>query len=123
MRRKATSPICEPRESCLRRKRRRGGFIAACRDYRVWALFVIYGTCFGIELTINNVAALYFVDYFDFFKKMDPLKAVGMAGLIASLFGLMNIFARTLGGAFGDKFGEKWGLSGRVKWAVHCPVL
>ena len=93
-----------------------GTFLEACRDYRVWALFVIYGACFGIELTINNVAALYFVDYFEYFQTMDTVKAVGMAGLIASLFGLMNIFARTLGGAFGDKFGEKWGLSGRVKW-------
>ncbi|MCB9950102.1 MAG: MFS transporter [Planctomycetaceae bacterium] len=94
----------------------RGSFLAACKDHRVWALFVIYGACFGIELTINNVAALYFLDYFAYFKEMDPLKAVGAAGLIASLFGLMNIFARTLGGVFGDRFGEKWGLSGRVKW-------
>ncbi|MFV0445285.1 MAG: MFS transporter [Planctomycetaceae bacterium] len=97
-------------------KSTKGGFLTACRDYRVWALFVIYGACFGIELTINNVAALYFVDYFDYFKQMDPLKAVGTAGMLASLFGLMNIFARTLGGAYGDRFGEKWGLSGRVKW-------
>lgn len=108
------------------RKSTKGGFLSACRDYRVWALFVIYGACFGIELTINNVAALYFLDYFEYFKQMDPLKAVGMAGLIASLFGLMNIFARTLGGVFGDRFGEKWGLSGRVKWlfmAVFCEGL
>ena len=47
---------------------------------------------------------------------MDTVTAVGTAGLIASLFGLMNIFARTLGGAFGDRFGDRWGLSGRVKW-------
>lgn len=93
-----------------------GGFLEACRDYRVWALFIIYGACFGIELTINNIAALYFVDYFDHFKQMDTVKAVGQAGLLASLFGLMNIFARTLGGVFGDRFGERWGLSGRVKW-------
>ena len=93
-----------------------GTFLEACKDRRVWALFLIYGACFGIELTINNVAALYFVDYFDYFQNMDPVQAVGSAGLIASLFGLMNIFARTLGGVFGDKFGEVWGLSGRVKW-------
>lgn len=93
-----------------------GTFLEACRDHRVWALFLIYGACFGIELTINNVAALYFLDYFDYFREMDALKAVGTAGLIASLFGLMNLFARTLGGAFGDKCGQKWGLSGRVKW-------
>ena len=93
-----------------------GTFLEACRDKRVWALFLIYGACFGIELTINNVAALYFMDYFDYFKQMDTVKAVGMAGLMASLFGLMNIFARTLGGFFGDKCGTLWGLSGRVKW-------
>lgn len=98
------------------KKQTSGTFLAACRDFRVWALFVIYGACFGIELTINNIAALYFLDYFDDFKAMDPIKAVGSAGLIAGLFGLMNIFARTLGGVFGDRFGERWGLSGRVKW-------
>ncbi len=83
-----------------------GSFLAAARDYRVWALFIIYGACFGIELTINNVAALYYHDRFGL--------SVGMAGLIAGLFGLMNVFARTLGGIFGDKFGIKFGLKGRA---------
>ena len=97
-------------------KQSKGSFIDACKDYRVWTLFLIYGSCFGIELTVNNVAALYFLDYFEEFKNMDTVKAVGYAGLIASLFGLMNIFGRTLGGYFGDRFGRTWGLSGRVKW-------
>ncbi len=104
----------------------KGSFLAACRDPRVWSLFLIYGACFGIELTINNVAALYFLDYFDYFQEMDPVKAVSTAGLIAGLFGLMNIFARTLGGVFGDRFGEKWGLKGRVRWlfiALFCEGL
>ena len=85
-----------------------GGFLAACRDYRVWALFLIYGACFGIELTINNVAALYFADYFGL--------GLTAAGITAGLFGIMNLFARTLGGAFGDRFGIHWGLKGRVMW-------
>jgi len=103
-----------------------GYFIEACKDFRVWALFVVYGACFGIELTINNVAALYFVDYFDFFKEMDTTKAVAMAGLFAGLFGLMNLFARPLGGILGDKFGVRWGLRGRVTWlfvVVFCEGL
>ena len=83
-----------------------GSFMEAAKDYRVWALFVIYGACFGIELTINNVAALYFHDRFSL--------GVGAAGLIAGLFGLMNIFARTLGGVLGDKAGIRFGLRGRV---------
>ncbi len=86
--------------------RTKGGFKAACKDKRVWALFVIYGACFGIELTINGMAALYFADYFGL--------GVKTAGLVAGLFGLMNLFARTLGGVFGDKVGMKHGLKGRV---------
>ena len=81
-------------------------FFEACKDVRVWALFVIYGACFGIELTINNIAALYYRDYFEL--------SLGTAGLVAGLFGLMNIFARTLGGLVGDKCGASWGLRGRV---------
>lgn len=103
-----------------------GTILEVCRDHRVWVLFVIYGACFGIELTINNIAALYFVDYFEYFRQLETVKAVSAAGSIAGLFGLMNIFARTLGGAFGDKFGEQWGLPGRVNWmfiALFCEGL
>jgi NNP family nitrate/nitrite transporter-like MFS transporter len=78
----------------------------AAKDPRVWALFFIYAGCFGIELTINGTAALYFTDYFE----LD----VATAGLIASLFGLMNIFARSLGGMGSDYFAKNNGLRGRV---------
>jgi NNP family nitrate/nitrite transporter-like MFS transporter len=103
-----------------------GAFLEAFRDHRVWALFVVYGACFGIELTINNVAVLYFLDYFDYFQQMDAVAALKTAGLIAGLFGLMNIFARTLGGASGDAFGSRWGLKGRAMWlfmALFCEGL
>lgn len=93
-----------------------GAFLKTCRDRRVWALFVIYGACFGIELTINNVAVLYFVETFHDFQEMNAVRALKMAGIIASLFGLMNLFARTVGGAFSDAFGSRWGLQGRVTW-------
>lgn len=79
---------------------------AVCRDYRVWVLFLAYGACFGIEITIDNIATLYFVDNFKLGLKE--------AGLIAGLFGMMNIFARALGGIFGDKAGKKFGLRGRI---------
>ncbi|MBX2832931.1 MAG: MFS transporter [Rhodospirillales bacterium] len=84
------------------------GMLAAAGDFRVWALFLVYGACFGVELTINNIAAIYFFDRFDL--------SLQTAGLIAGLFGLMNIFARTMGGAFSDKFAAKSGLSGRVRF-------
>ena len=90
------------------KKKVTGAYLNAMKDYRIWLLFIIYGACFGIELTVNNVAALYFFDYFD----------VGMvtAGLIAGSFGLMNIFARTLGGIFADNCASLWGLKGRTYW-------
>ena len=89
-----------------------GNYMQALKDPRVWVLFVIYGACFGIELTVNNVAALYFFDYFDL--------SLVAAGFVAASFGLMNIFARTLGGIFGDNFGALWGLKGRSFWLFIC---
>ncbi len=108
------------------RKESSGAFAAATKDHRVWALFVIYAACFGIELTINNVLALYFMDHYEFFQEMNAATALRTAGLAAGLFGLMNIFARTLGGAFGDAFGLRWGLKGRVMFlfmALFCEGL
>jgi len=84
----------------------KGSFWSACRDYRVWILFLAYGACFGIEITIDNIATLYFVDNFHLGLKE--------AGIIAGTFGMMNIFARALGGIFGDKAGKKFGLKGRI---------
>lgn len=90
----------------MRAKDSKGAFKEALKDYRVWGLFLIYGACFGVELTINNIAAIYYKDYFHLDLKT--------AGLIAGLFGLMNLFARSLGGFFGDRFGIRFGLKGRV---------
>ena len=39
--------------------------LEVCRARGTWLLFVAYAACFGLELTIKNVAALYFVDYFE----------------------------------------------------------
>jgi NNP family nitrate/nitrite transporter-like MFS transporter len=93
-----------------------GAFWEACRDRRVWALFLIYGACFGIELTIDNIAVLYFLDYFEYFKELDPAVALKTAGLIAGMFGGMNLFARAIGGWIADRCGNRWGFDGRVKW-------
>jgi NNP family nitrate/nitrite transporter-like MFS transporter len=83
-------------------------FSLALKDYRVWILAVMYGLCFGLELTIDNIAALYFIDYFQLDMKM--------AGFAAASFGMMNIFSRALGGYLGDVFGRRVGLNGRVSW-------
>ena len=55
-------------------------FMLAIKDYRVWALFVIYAACFGVELTINNVAALYYHDQF----QLDVKTARAHRGIVRS---------------------------------------
>ncbi|MBX7166276.1 MAG: MFS transporter [Pirellulales bacterium] len=94
----------------------RGAWGEACRDGRVWALFLIYGACFGMELTIDNIAALYFLDYFDYFRQLDSAEALQWTGLIAATFGGMNLFMRAVGGWIADRCGHRWGFAGRVKW-------
>jgi len=94
----------------------KGAFGEAARDRRVWALFLIYGACFGMELTIDNIAVLYFIDYFDYFKTLEQAEALRTAGMIAAMFGGMNLFARAVGGLIADRCGNRWGLDGRVKW-------
>jgi MFS transporter, NNP family, nitrate/nitrite transporter len=83
----------------------KGSLKDAAKDWRTWALFFAYGACFGIEITFDNVAAIYFVDTY----KAD----LATAGLLAGIFGFMNLFARALGGIVADKVGKKLGLKGK----------
>lgn len=89
--------------------------LCALKDPRVWAFFWVYGACFGVELIIHNMAAMYFTDTF----KVD-LKS---AGLYAGLFGLLCIFARTLGGYVSDKANWAKGLRGRRLVLFAVPLL
>jgi MFS transporter, NNP family, nitrate/nitrite transporter len=81
-------------------------FKKACSNYRVWLLFVTYAACFGVEIFIHNVAALYYVDKFGL-----SLKAAGFA---AGTFGLLALFARALGGIVSDHIAKSKGLDGRT---------
>jgi NNP family nitrate/nitrite transporter-like MFS transporter len=80
----------------------------------VWVLVIAYGACFGVELTMKNILVLYYTDYFDAFKKMTAVDAAKWCGLIASGYGFMNIFARTLGGWLSDKAAVGSGITGRA---------
>ena len=81
-------------------------------NYRMWVLVVLYAFCFGVELTMNEIAATYFFDYFGVNLKV--------AGAIASSFGLMNLFARSIGGGLSDWASRKFGMRGRLwnLWAL-----
>ncbi len=81
-------------------------FRAACRNHRAWLLFVTYGACFGIEIFIHNIAAVYYVEHFGL--------SLGAAGLAAGSFGLLALFARALGGWMSDRFAARGDLNSRV---------
>ncbi len=81
-------------------------FKLASGNYRVWLLFITYGACFGVEIFIHNVAALYYVERFGL-----SLKAAGFA---AGTFGLLALFARALGGIASDRIAKVRGLDGRT---------
>jgi len=81
-------------------------FTSVLKDYRVWILFLVYAACFGMELTVYGTMDDYLQNTFGLSRST--------AGNLVLSFALMNIFARTLGGFFGDKFGKSKGLRGRV---------
>ncbi|MBO7887818.1 MFS transporter [Burkholderia pseudomallei] len=88
---------------------KKGGFAsfaAACGNYRVWMLFVTYGACFGVEVFMHNIAALYYVNHFALSLKD--------AGLAAGIFGLLALFARALGGWLSDRVAARRGLDVRA---------
>lgn len=86
----------------------RESFVRACKNYRVWMLFLTYGACFGVEIFIHNIVASYYVDSFGLTLKT--------AGLAAGSFGLLALFARALGGIVSDRIARARGLDGRSLW-------
>ena len=87
------------------KEKKKGTFLIALKDYRTWVLTLAYAACFGIEITVDNVAAIFFVDHYN--------ASIIAAGALAGIFGFMNIFARALGGIFSDRIGKRYGLRGK----------
>jgi NNP family nitrate/nitrite transporter-like MFS transporter len=58
---------------------------------------------FGVEITMDNAAALY-----SYFREEFEL-TTEKAAVIASIFGWMNLFARGLDGYFSDKANDRFG--------------
>src|SRR5690606_29272987 len=92
-------------DAAVPQKRRKGLLMVTLRDYRIWVLTLAYAACFGIEITVDNVAATFFIDRFG--------TSLIMAGALAGIFGGMNLFARALGGIVSDRVGRRFGLKGK----------
>ena len=85
----------------MERKSSKKSFQEGFCQYNAWILFIQYAACFGVEVTMNNILAVYLETKYEL--------SVSLAGLIASLFGLMNLFARAMGGALSDKLFQWFG--------------
>lgn len=81
-------------------------FLIAAKDYRTWILTIAYAACFGVEITVDNFAPIFFTDSFG--------ATIAIAGMVAGIFGWINVFARPLGGIVADKIGKTWGFDGKT---------
>jgi NNP family nitrate/nitrite transporter-like MFS transporter len=83
-------------------------FFMALSNPNVVILVLQYACCFGVELAVDAALTIFF-----FHRKNFNLTEKN-AGLIASLFGLMNVFSRASGGFLSDYANEKMGMRGRL---------
>ncbi|RLN02767.1 hypothetical protein BBJ28_00011399, partial [Nothophytophthora sp. Chile5] len=87
-------------------------------DRNVLVMVAHYGACFGTELQLNNMGALYFYKHFTKKGCTDSafcsLLSKTDAATVASSFGLMNLFARALGGLTSDAVNRRLGMRGRL---------
>lgn len=116
--------------------------------FTVLILVIQYGMCFGVEIAVNTVMNLYFLYKFkvegcessaptgntSLYNGTTPIPGASStidecsildqdnASLIASLFGLMNIFARAMGGIYSDILRKHFKLSGRLLAHFTCLV-
>lgn len=97
-------------------------------DWNTLILMLHYGMCFGAELQLNNMGALYF--YEEFLTSPECVaEDIGachtltktQAATVASAFGLMNLVARAVGGLLSDTMNRRLGMRGRLY--VHFVLL
>lgn len=82
-------------------------------NMNTWLIAAQYGCCFGVQLTMNTAAALYFEETFGQSKESSIA--------IASVFSWMLLFARALGGFSSDIANTHYGMRGRIM--IHTIFL
>ncbi|CAJ1338029.1 unnamed protein product [Effrenium voratum] len=90
-------------------------YVEVLKDVRVLVMLFQYSACFGTEIVMNNQLATHFRTYF----QMPSADASALAGA----FGLMNLFARSLGGISSDLLFKRFGFCGRIWAQFFCLVF
>ena len=80
-------------------------FLIALKDYRTWILTIAYAASFGVEISVDNFAPIFFTDSFG--------ATLAVAGMAAGIFGWINLVARPMGGIAADRVGKIWGFDGK----------
>lgn len=81
-----------------------------------WLPALAYMTTFGFELAVDSVLATVILHPHPELGQLD-------AGYLASIFGLMNIWTRPLGGFIADILYAKYGIKWKKYWTIACGVL
>jgi len=89
-------------------------YVEVVKDIRVVVMIFQYSACFGTELAMNAKLATHFRTYF----QMNS----GDAAILAGCFGLMNLFARSLGGVLSDVMFARFKFPGRL-WAQFISLF
>merc|ERR1712072_542156 len=89
-------------------------YCACLSDAKVVVMIIQYGACFGTELAMSNQLATHFRVYFQM--------PGGQASALAGCLGLMNLFARSLGGIFSDVMFARYAFPGRL-WAQFLSLF
>ncbi|CAB9515572.1 affinity nitrate transporter 2 [Seminavis robusta] len=88
-------------------------FGAGAINLNAWLLFFQFAAGLGIELTTESGISAHLAERFDL--------SLAHASSLASLFGLMNFFARGLGGWISDQMHQRDSLRGRL--SVHWTLM
>jgi NNP family nitrate/nitrite transporter-like MFS transporter len=97
------------------------GMIRVSKMPVTWILAFQYACSFGVELQVHNVLSLYYYEDFvhsdcDVGTDANSCRRLtqSSATLISSLFGIMCIFARALGGYLSDVANRRYAMKGRI---------
>lgn len=85
---------------------KRASFRTSISTRNAVLLALQYACSFGVEITMNNAASLYFQEEFG--------QSTESAAALSSIFGATNLFARACGGIQSDRMNRMTGMRGRL---------